>query len=106
MRMAVTAQHGIAMVDSVLFDPAAFQPLGGAQSALGAEQAIRFLPGVRQIAIHQMALEYVAMTGDVSASQGYTLYPAWVVRYTREMEHGEPFSFYEAYHAVTGQPLF
>ncbi len=115
MRMAVTAEHGIAMVASVLFDPAAFQPLGGAQSALGAEQAVRciqdkyanlFLPGVRQITIHQMVLEYVAMTGDVGASQGYTLYPAWVVRYTREMEHGEPFSFYEAYHAVTGQPLF
>lgn len=115
MRMAVTAGHGLAMVNSVLFDPASFQPLGNAQPVLDAEQAIRciqnkyenlFLPGVRQITVHQMALEYVAMTGDVSASHGYTLYPAWVIRYTREMEQGEPFSFYEAYHAVTGQPLF
>ena len=53
-----------------------------------------------------MMLEYVPMTGDVSASNGFSLYPAWVVKYTLEQESGEQITTYQAYHAVTGQPLF
>ena len=115
MRLGVTTGHGLILAQCVVFDPFTFVAEGPAQHILSVEDAIEcfrekyanmFLPGVRQITVSQIAMEYVAMTGDVSATKGYTLYPAWVAQYTMEMDDGDAVSSYEAYHAVTGRPLF
>lgn len=115
MRMIVTEGHGIILVDSVMLDLSTLQPMGNPQSVISVEEAISaiqmkysdmFLPGIKQIVVHQMALEYVPMTGDLSASKGFTLYPAWVIRLTMETDDGETYSLFEAYHAISGRPLF
>lgn len=115
MRIAVTSGHGIAFVNSVMLDPATLEATSKEQPILSEQEAINcivkkysniFLPGIKQITVHQIALEYVPMTGDISASKGFSLYPAWVARITIETDSHEAITTYEAYHAVTGKPLF
>lgn len=115
MRMMVTAENGLLYVDSPLLDPSRFEATGEEQKALNVDEAIAaiqknyaemYLPGLKQVTITKMALEYVAVTGDISASSGYTFYPAWVVNYTWEYESGKTFSSNDGYHAVTGKKIF
>lgn len=115
MRMTVTAEKGLLSVQTPIFDPSRFEATGEEQKALNVDEAIAavqknyaemYLPGLKQVTITKMALEYVAVTGDVSASSGYTFYPAWVVNYTWEYESGETFSSNQGYHAVTGKRIF
>ena len=65
-----------------------------------------YLPGVKQGTIHQLALEYVAITGDMSGSNGYTVYPTWVAKCTIESESGESITTTQGVHALTGEMLF
>ena len=115
MRIMVTRDHGIIQADSVLFDPATFLPSTEPQRLLCAEEALKricdhyasmYLPGVKQVTIHQLALEYVAITGDMSGSRGYTVYPTWVAKYTIESESGESITTTQGVHALTGEMLF
>ena len=115
MRIMVTRDHGIIQADSVLFDPATFLPSTEPQRILSAEEALKricdhyasmYLPGVKQVAIHQLALEYVAITGDMSGSSGYTVYPTWVAKGTIESESGESITTTQGVHALTGEMLF
>ena len=115
MRIMVTRDHGIIQADSVLFDPATFLPSTEPQRILSAEEALKricdhyagmYLPGVKQVTIHQLALEYVAITGDMSGSSGYTVYPTWVAKYTIESESGEAITTTQGVHALTGEMLF
>ena len=115
LRLAVTAGHGIALIDSALLDPMALQATSEARPVLSEAEAIQRIaaryaggaqPGVKQATVHQLALEYVPMTGEISASKGYDLYPAWVARMTWETDTQETITTYDAYHAVTGEPLF
>lgn len=115
LRLAATAGHGIALIVSAILDPATLQATGEAQPVLSEQEILRriaeryaggALPGVRQVTVHQLALEYVPMTRDVSARKGYDLYPAWVARMTWETDTQETITTYEAYHAVTGERLF
>lgn len=115
LRLAATSGHGIVLINSAILDPAALQAIGDPQLVLTEQEAIQciadkysnmIMPGVDQIFVHQMALEYVPITGDVSARKGYTLYPAWVARISFETDTHETITTYEAFHAVTGRPLF
>ena len=115
LQIAETAGYGTAMIDSIILDTATLAPTTESQAPICVDEAVEcivnrytnmFMPGIKRVIIHQMMLEYVPMTGDVSASNGFSLYPAWVVKYTLEQESGEQITTYQAYHAVTGQPLF
>lgn len=115
LRMAVTSGHGIALIESVLLDPATMQATSEAQPVMNEQEAIQciankfsnmILPGWKQITVHQLALEYVPITGDISASKGFSLYPAWVAQFSIETDTNETMTTYGAYHAITGRPLF
>ena len=115
LRIAVTSGHGLAFCSSVLLDLSDLAPIGDEQSAITARDVISIMadyynntskPGTERITVKQIALEYVPKTGEKASDQGFTLYPAWVVRYELETEQGERISLYQGYHAATGESLF
>lgn len=116
LRVQVTAGHGIAYIQSVLLDLSKVTPTGEEQPVISSEEIIDFivedysnllLLGTKQITVKQMALEYVPMTADETSSKGFTLYPAWVLRYEMEEEDGNIMQgFYSGYSAITGKRLF
>ena len=116
LRVQVTAGHGIAYIQSVLLDLSKVTPTSEEQPVISREEIIDcivedysslLLLGTKQITVKQMSLEYVPMTGDETSSQGFTLYPAWVLRYEMEEEDGTVMQgFYSGYSAITGKRLF
>ena len=114
MRIMVTRDHGIIQADSVLFDPATFLPSTEPQRILSAEEALKricdhyasmYLPGVKQVAIHQLALEYVAITGDMSEAADILCIHLGG-ECTIESESGESITTTQGVHALTGEMLF
>jgi len=67
------------------------------------------LPGVESVRVDEAALEYVGISGDQTASKGFTVYPAWIFRVAWQYESEHELSEvteYHAFHAITGQQLF
>ena len=117
MRIIVTKDHGLISARCPVFDPDDFVATTEPQRALNAEEMIDsiseqfanlYLPGVKQVTLNRLALEYAAVAGDVSASTGYTVYPVWVASYTYIMEREDraPVMVYYGYDAITGQRMF
>lgn len=117
MWIIVTKDHGLIMADCPVFDPDDFVATTEPQRALNAEEMIdsiseqfanMYLPGVKQVTLNRLALEYAAVAGDVSASTGYTVYPVWVASYTDIMEREDraPITYFYGYDAITGQRMF
>lgn len=117
MQVIVTKNHGMIWEQCPVFDPDDFVATTEPQRALNAEEMIdsiseqfanMYLPGVKQVTLNRLALEYAALAGDVSASKGYTVYPVWVASYTYIMEREDraPVMVYYGYDAITGQRMF
>ncbi len=119
MNLTITVtKQGILDISSVLVDTAKLKAVTDQQSVMTAEEALRcienryssmFLAGCRSVSVHELALEYVPVTADISSGNGLTLYPAWVAQMSSDwVDESLPYElmYYEAYDAISGKPLF
>ena len=65
-----------------------------------------FLPGVKQITLQSVSMDYTPFTGDLLAKKGYTLYPMWNMRCVMEYEDGTRSLTYNGFHAATGKQIY
>ena len=122
MQMAVTADHGIASIESALFDPDTLKAVTEPQPVISVEEILHRIEdryavsedsSLEKVTVQQLTLEYVPISGPIFSEGGYTLYPAWVAKMLYET-HDDPewgteadeFVIYEAYDAVTGEVIF
>ena len=118
MRIIVTRDHGLLSANCPVFDPSNFYAAAQPQTLLSAEEALEricdYLVNMKrpktnklnQIIIHRLALEYVPVANDIVASKGYTVYPAWVIKYTLIYENQRTYTFPFGLNALTGEMLF
>ena len=122
MQMAVTADHGIASIESALFDPDTLKAVTEPQPVISVEEILHRIEdryaasedsSLEKVTVQQLTLEYVPISGPIFSEGGYTLYPAWVAQMLYET-HDDPewgteadeFIIFEAYDAVTGEVIF
>ena len=122
MQMAVTADHGIASIESALFDPDTLKAVTEPQPVISVEKILHRIEdryavsedsSLEKVTVQKLTLEYVPISGPIFSEGGYTLYPAWVAKMLYET-HDDPewgteadeFIIYEAYDAVTGEVIF
>lgn len=66
-----------------------------------------YLPNVAGIAVHEAALEYVLMSSDFVARDGFTAYPTWVFQMNLKYDGEEEGDMeYVGIHAITGEKIF
>lgn len=116
MEMVVTPGYGISKVECMLFADNQLQAITDPKPAMSVEEAIHciaakytnmFFQDVKSVTVQSLTLEYVTITGDWASDKPYTLYPAWIAQTSVEWyDESDPYTYYEAYDAVTGRPLF
>lgn len=116
MEMVVTPGYGISKVECMLFADNELQAITEPKPAMSVEEAIQciaakytnmFFQDVKSVTVQSLTLEYVTITGDWASDKPYTLYPAWIAQTSVEWyDESDPYTYYEAYDAVTGRPLF
>ena len=120
MRMAVTAGHGILVVEGPIIDSDHMKAVTDMKPVISAEEALRHMEekyanlyrnDLRSVTVQELTLEYVPVATDPSAEKGYTVYPAWVAQthekwWDYDSNELQDWIGYEAYDARTGEEIF